>query len=526
MNESILLGQALQENLQSQMEFLPARLGGHILLSLAALLIGVLLSIPLGILASRVRWLEKLSLTLASLIQTIPSLALLALMVFVFQQIGWGPALIALVLYSVLPMLRNTITGIQGVDPAVIEAAQGIGMTDWQTLRGVQLPLAAPTILAGIRTASVWVVGLATIAQPVGATSLGNYIFEGLQTMNYVALLVGCVCSAVLAFAMDQLLSGMERAAKTRNKKLAISMAIGMLAIALSPFGMSLIRTGETEVNRNQRDVEIGEVDHRLVVGGKGFSEQYVWTRVLKARMESMGYEVTLNDGMGSTILFEALKSGKVDCYVDYTGTIWTLNMRRDDVLSSAETYVDVATYLKEKHGVVSLGTLGFNNSYAFAMRKKQADALGVKSIRDLAKVSRELNFAADGEFFNRPEWRSVQEKYGVEFKSKRSMDPTLLYGAIQNEQVDVISAYTTEGRVEAHDLVLLEDPAQAFPPYDAILLVTTELARSPKLVENLRELLNQTSTEEMRRLNAEVDVNKRTPDDVAAELTRKLDSR
>ena len=231
------------ERFGQQFETLPERLGGHIGLSLAALVVGILISVPLGIFISARPKAETFFVTLASIIQTIPSLALLALMVFAFGTIGWIPAWLALILYSILPMLRSTVTGMQGIDPAYLEAAKGIGMDDQQTLYSVQLPLALPSIVSGIRTASVWVVGAATLAQPVGATSLGNYIFVGLQTWNIVSIFFGCLFSALLALAFDQLLRGLEVAAQKRSFAMAGFIGALILALALSPFILKVVGT-------------------------------------------------------------------------------------------------------------------------------------------------------------------------------------------------------------------------------------------------------------------------------------------
>ena len=220
--------------MSEQLALLPDRLTAHLQLTLLALLIGTAVSLPLGILVTRVRWLEQPALAIAGVIQTVPSLALLAMMVPVLaalelQSIGFLPAIIGLTLYGVLPVLRNTVTGIAGVDPALKEAARGVGMTASQQLRQVELPLAMPVIVAGIRTSTVWIVGIATLSTPVGATSLGNYIFAGLQTRNYTAVLVGCVAAALLALLLDGLVKALEDGVRTRQRR-RVTVALAVLA--------------------------------------------------------------------------------------------------------------------------------------------------------------------------------------------------------------------------------------------------------------------------------------------------------
>ena len=208
--------------MSEQLALLPGYLTAHLQLTLLALLAGIAFSIPAGVLVTRRRWLEQPVLGTATIIQTIPSLALLAIMVpalaaLGFTSIGFLPAFIGLTLYSVLPILRNTVTGLAGVDPALIEAAQGVGMTPAQCLRRVELPLAMPVILAGIRTSAVLTVGVATLSTPVGAPSLGNYIFSGLQTRNLTAVLVGCIAAAVLALSLDGLVRALGAAIVQRK---------------------------------------------------------------------------------------------------------------------------------------------------------------------------------------------------------------------------------------------------------------------------------------------------------------------
>ena len=491
-----------------QFETLPERLGGHIGLSLAALVVGVLISIPLGIFISSRPKAEGFFVTIASIIQTIPSLALLALMVFAFGKIGWVPAWLALILYSILPMLRSTVTGMQGIEPAYLEAAKGIGMDDQQTLFSVQLPLALPSIVSGIRTASVWVVGAATLAQPVGATSLGNYIFVGLQTWNIVAIFFGCLFSALLALAFDQLLRGLEIAASKRNIALASFIGALIVALAMSPFVLKAVGAGERSsrlASGGSLNIGSDKFDTPIVVASKNFSESYILMQIIRAKLEEQGLPVETKDGMGSTIVFNALCDGDVDCYVDYTGTIWANHMKRKDTVTPIEMVVDVATFLRGEHGVVSLGSLGFSNDYVFMMRPEDASRLQINTLDDLAKHAKQLKVAADIEFFGRPEWASVRDAYGIEFQEKLTMEPTLMYGAIENKNVDVIVAFRTDGRTI--NLSVIDDPKSALPPYDGLLLVSQRLARSHKAMKALRPLVQSISSEKMREANAMVDV-------------------
>src|SRR5437660_4910097 len=225
---------------------LPDYLGSHVRVSVTALALGLLVSLPLALGARNRPAIRGALLGIASIVQTVPGLALLALFYpllmalaalslswfgFGFSAFGFLPAVLALALYSMLPVLRNTITGLQGVEPAILEPAQGVGMTPRQSLFTVELPLAMPVMMAGIRTAAVWVIGTATLSTPIGQTSLGNYIFAGLQTQNWVFVLFGCFAAAILALAVDQLLALIESGIRTRSRTRAALGGIGVLAL-------------------------------------------------------------------------------------------------------------------------------------------------------------------------------------------------------------------------------------------------------------------------------------------------------
>ena len=505
----------MNDNLAELFAQLPNLLGGHMVLSMSALSSGILLSVPLGIVASRSQKLGGVVLGTAGIIQTIPGLALLALMVAALGgTIGFLPAYLALAMYSVLPVLRNTVTGIAGVDPAVIEAANGVGMTDRQRLLRVELPLAAPTIIAGIRTSTVWVVGTATLSTPVGAPSLGNYIFAGLQTRNPLSVVFGCVFAALLAIALDQLVRAAESAVRQRSKAKGVAAVMGLVLLVgggLIPLVLeqriTLHRPGGPLAGTN------------IMVGAKTFTEQYILARALSGHLEDKGARVERLENLGSTVLFDALATGKVDLYVDYVGTLWTTILKRTEPTDRAQMLDEVSRHLRNTYGIGVVGRLGFENAYAFAMRRDRAAELAATAIGDLANRSSQLTIGGDPEFFARPEWARVRDAYGLDQLGTRGMDSTFMYGAVRDGAVDVITAYTTDGRIDAFDLQLLDDPKQAFPSYDAVLLISPQAAKSEALTAELRKWIDAVNTALMRDANGQVDLKGATPKQAATFL-------
>jgi osmoprotectant transport system permease protein len=487
------------EQLEAQLVHLPDYLSSHLLLTIGALAAGVAISLPLAAFVVRVRPLAGPVLAVASVIQTIPGLALLALMVPLLGRIGVLPALLALVLYSVLPILRNTVTGALAVDPDVLEAARGIGMTETQTLLRVQLPLAAPVIVAGLRTATVWTVGMATLSTPVGATSLGNYIFSGLQTQNMAAVLVGCAAAAALAIALDALIRLAEVAAQRRDLRLGAVSILCLAALA----GLGSWPRLSQMLREDPRAL--------VMVGAKTFTEQYILARLIGDTLEAGGFQVEVRDSLGSTVVFDALAAGEIDLYVDYSGTIWANHMQRSDTPAAERVLVEMTRWLDERHGIQALGRLGFENAYALAMRRDRARQLGVQTLDDLRPHAPSLGVGGDYEFFARPEWAAVRDRYRLDFAEKRSLDSTLMYSAVVEGQVDVISAFSSDGRIAAFDLLVLADPLQAFPPYDAVLLLSSAARERPRLVAALRPLVGKIDDQRMRHANKLVDLDGRS---------------
>ncbi len=480
--------------------YLPDYLGNHVRVSLAALALGLLVSLPLALIARRQPWLRGTLLTLASIVQTVPGLALLALFYPLllaladislrwvgagFSAFGFLPAVLALALYSMLPVLRNTITGLQGIDHTILEAADSVGMTRRQSLIMVELPLASPVIMAGIRTAAVWVIGTATLATPIGQTSLGNYIFAGLQTQNWVFVLFGCIAAAALALAVDQLLASIETGFRLRSRARIAFGTFGIAALLAATLTPSLMRAHTS-----------------YIVGAKTFTEQYVLSSLIVQRLQAAGLPANSREGLGSSVIFEALAAGDIDVYVDYSGTLWVNQLKHQDIKPRKELLDHLKNELAERYKISLLGELGFENAYALVMSRKRAEALGIRSITDLAVRGRDMSIAGDYEFFSRPEWITLRQAYALDFRQQRQMQPDFMYAAVASGEVDVIAGYTSDGLIVKYDLVLLDDPKHAIPPYDAFLLLSPKRANDEALKIALKPLIGAIDIATMRGAN------------------------
>lgn len=513
----------MDERLRAAWRVLPEYLSQHVMLCAAALALALALCLPLTLLAlRRPRWAGPL-VAAASLVQTIPGLALMALFYPVLlafsalttaalgrgvPALGFLPALLALTLYAMLPILRNAIAGLRGVDADVVEAARGVGMTERQILLRVQAPLSAPVVMAGVRTAAVWTIGAATLATPVGQTTLGNYIFSGLQTENWVAVIFGCVTSALVAIIADLSLGAVEQGVALRERKRifagVIVIAVGVAAALLANFSGGA-RT--------------------YVIGAKNFSEQFILAEAISRRIEGQGATARIQQGLGSAIVYRALAGNDLDVYVDYAGTLWTNVLGRTDTPPHDDMIAQLGAALMARDGVRVRGALGFENAYALAMKPERAAALGVKSIADLARVAPQLTLGADLEFLERPEWATLRSAYGLAFKATRSFNPTFVYRALAAGEADVISAFSSDGRIAAERLVLLADPKGAIPAYDALVLVSPRRRDDPVLDRALSPLIGAITPDAMRAANyaSDRDADKQTPAQAAETLLAPL---
>ncbi len=494
----------------------------HIVLVFVSILLAIVIGVPTGVLLTRYRSLRSPIIGIANILQTIPSLALFGFLIPLpfIGGIGERTALVALVLYSLLPIIRNTVTGIMNVEPSVREAAVAMGMTDSQVLKQVELPLAMGVIVTGVRVATVIAVGVTTIAAAVGAGGLGVYIFRGLRQYDNNLLLAGALAAALLALIADYLLGLVEQRFNFEGKKSRISITqivllliIGVAVTLAIIFGLR----GKT----NQSDA--GQSNGHVVVASKDFTESILLAEIAAQLLESRGVSVERRFELGGNLPHEALLSGKVDLYPEYTGTAYAAILHHTPISDPRAVYDQVKQEYARNFNLDISQPLGFENTFAILIRGEDARRLKLKTITDAAPQAPEWRAGLGQDFMSRADgFPGFSKTYGLKFREVREMDLSLTYIALSSRQVDLIAGNSTEGRISKLDLVQLEDDRHYFPPYEAVYIVR-RAALSNALSETLAKLANSISTEEMRQLNYEVDGNKRGVKEVVREwITRK----
>lgn len=450
---------------------------------LAACVIGL----PLGILMTRRPAVSRPVLAVANVLQTIPSLALFGFLIPLplIGGIGTRTAVVALVLYSLLPIIRNTFTGISAVDPAIREAGRAMGMTDGQLLWNVEIPLALGVIFAGIRVATVIAVGVATIAAAVGAGGLGTFIFRGVSMVDSRTILAGAIPAAALALIADFGLGALQKRF-TRLLSLVCVIGFAMLVPSCSS-------------------------QDRIVVGSKNFTEQVILGELVAQQIErrtSVPVERKLNLG-GTLICHEAMTAGQIDTYVEYTGTGLTAILKEPPSNDSMRVLETVRGLYKTRLGIEWTEPLGFNNTFAIIVRKADAEAFKLKTISDAASQTAKWTAGFGYEFMERQDgYAGLAKIYNLRFPGQpRVMDLGLTYKAVAERQVDVIAGNSTDGLIDALGLTVLEDDKRYFPPYDAVPLVRDAIVlKHPEVRQALRELGGMISADQMRRMNYAVD--------------------
>lgn len=502
----------------------------HIFLVFVSTAFAVFAGVPLGILLTRFNSLQTPILGFANIMQTVPSLALFGLLIPIpfIGGVGAKTAIIALALYALLPIIRNTVTGILGIDPKVKEAATAMGMTDWQILRQVELPLAMPVILTGIRVAVVISVGVATIAAAVGAGGLGTYIFRGLRQNDNNLLLAGGIFSAVLALFADFGLGQIAKLYRPKSSDNIVSdkrrkfVVLGGTALVSVLVMVSFIPTVLSSIQ-----AENGE--NKITVGSKDFTENLILAEIMAQMLEKKGVSVERQFELGGTLAHRTMLTGKLDVYPEYSGTSYTVILKKNPISDARKVYNQVKEEYAEKFDYELSQPLGFANDYAILVNAKIAKEQDLKTISDVvAANTKNWRIGLDQDFMSREDgYPGLKKAYNFDFESKpREMELALTYRALDAGELDLIVGYSTDGLISTMDLVQLEDDKKYLPPYEAMFVARKQTYENNReLQEVFKQLNGAISTKEMQKLNYEVDGNKRQPKDVAKDWVEKFTS-
>ncbi|HEM3441842.1 ABC transporter permease/substrate-binding protein [Streptococcus suis] len=474
----------------------------HLRISLLALIIAIAIAVPLGLILSSKKRLTEWSLQITGIFQTIPSLALLGLFI-PFMGIGTLPAVVALVIYAIFPILQGTLTGLGEIDPSLEEAATAFGMNKWEKLKKFKLALAMPILMSGIRTASIMIIGTATLAALVGAGGLGSFILLGIDRNDSALILIGAVSSAVLAVLFGY---GIRLLQDKKPKTILLALLVTLFTVGASYVPMLNFSTKQ------------------LVIAGKLGAEPEILINMYKLLIEDQtDIKVEIKPNFGKTsFLYEALKSGSIDIYPEYTGTI-TSTLLKNSPMDLSTNPEEVYTYAKEaileQDGLMYLAPMAFQNTYALAVTEDYAQKNGIEKISDLAKVQQTAVAGFSLEFNDREDGNiGLKNLYNLQLNVK-TMEPALRYEAIKSGNVQIIEAYSTDSKVVTYKLKILEDDKQLFPPYQAAPLLSKEtLEKYPELEQVLGVLAGKISTEEMTRMNYAVDVEGKSAEQVARE--------
>ncbi|MFC7320563.1 ABC transporter permease/substrate-binding protein [Halobacillus campisalis] len=491
---------------QQRQDIFLEKIWEHLQISIIALVIATLISVPLGLLLTRNKKLAEPIIGVTAVLQTIPSLAVLAFLI-PFFGIGQTPAIIALTAYGLLPILRNTYTGIKEVNPALKEAATGMGMNSFRRLSKVELPLAMPVIMAGIRTSMVLIVGTTTIAALIGAGGLGDLILLGLDRGGDANLiLLGAIPAAILAIVLDLILRLFERTSAKSGFRSLVTLLVIAALVAVGPLAFG------------------GKVQNDITIGAKQGAEPAILINMYKLLIEEeTDISVGLEENLGKTdLVFSALQEGSIDMYPEFTGTaIVSLLDSEAESNDSDEVYEQAREGMSEEFGLAFLDPMEFNNTYAVATTEETAEQYDLETIGDLQEVEDEITAGFTLEFNDRQDgYQGMKEIYGLDLGEVRTMDPGLRQGAIEDGEVDIIDAYATDAYMIDLNLTTLDDPENLFPPYQGAPLMREDtLEQYPEIEDALSQLGGQINEEQMREMNYEVDFDDRDPEEVAREF-------
>lgn len=502
-------------------------IGEHIQLTLTAMLIAVVIGLPLGVLISHYAPLRRTVLGFVNVVQSIPSMALLG---FAIPLLGIGalPSVLTVALYALLPIVKNTYTGLSNIDASVIEAASGIGMTRTQVLFRVQFPQALPVIMSGVRISAVNSVGFMTLAAYVGAGGLGVLVYAGIRTLNNAQTLAGAIPACLLALFIDYFFGLVEKLVTPVSLRLTPSADLQKIKrqhkrrrLALAAICLCVTALfGATALNYESRP--------DIIVCSKDYTEQVVLNSMVADVIEGntdlrVGRKMALG---GSQICFNSLAAGDVDIYAEYSGTMYTNLLGHDPIADKQRVYETIRDELADQYGITTLKMMNYNNTFALAVRRDTVEQYNLKTISDLARYSGNLTLGAELDFFEREDGLAGLTKcYGITFGNGVRLAGNYRYTALNSGACDVIDAYSTDGLLKRFDLVCMEDDKNFFVPYFATPMVRTETVEHyPQIVPYIEALGDALSEEIMIELNYQVDVLLREPEAVAREFVLEND--
>ena len=480
----------------------------HILISLLAISIASVLGVILGIIISEYRKFSGLILGTVNILYTIPSIALLGFFITI-TGVGNTTALIALIIYALLPIIRSTYTGIVNINPLIIEASEGMGSTKLQQLFKVKLPLALPVLMSGIRNMVTMTIALAGIASFVGAGGLGVAIYRGITTNNSAMTFLGSLLIAILALVFDFILGLIEKRLTNHKRiKYKINLKVIILGLFIVIFGIYF------SLNSKK--------DKTINIATKPMTEGYILGQMLTELIEQdtdLKVNITNGVGGGTSNIHPAIVKGEFDLYPEYTGTSWEAVLKKEGSYDESK-FDELQKEYKEKYNLEYINLYGFNNTYGLAVNKDIAEKYNLKTYSDLAKVSNNLIFGAEYDFFEREDgYKELQKVYNIDFKKKIDMDIGLKYQAMKDKKIDVMVIFTTDGQLAISDVVVLEDDKKMYPSYRAGTVIRSEiLSEYPELKPVLEKLNNILDDKTMADLNYQVESKGKKPEDVARE--------
>ncbi|WP_409201081.1 glycine betaine ABC transporter substrate-binding protein [Methanobrevibacter sp. DSM 116169] len=484
----------------------------HLEISLIAIIFAVIIGLVLAIIVNEYKR-NKWILSLINFVYTIPSIALFGFLI-PFTGIGDFSAIIALIVYALLPMVKSTYSGLENIDKSIVEAAEGMGSTKFQLLYKIKLPLALPHIISGIRTMVVMTIALTGIAAFIGAGGLGVAIYRGITTNNMSMTLAGSILIALLAIVVDFILGKIEKLTNYESKsrfafknfKFNKKTVIGILIIIIAIFAVGQFYTSSS-----------GDT---ISVATKPMTEQYIIGAMLEELIEQdtdLNVELTSGVGGGTSNIHAGMLKGEFDLYPEYTGTAWMQVLKEDGVYNES-SFEDLKSKYDEEYNFSWVGMYGFDDTYGIAIHKDLADKYDIKTYSDLAEISDELSFGAEYDFYEREDgYDALCDEYGFNFKDTTDLDIGLKYNALEEGKIDVLVVYTTDGKLDNPDLVVLEDDKHFYPSYECGNVIRQEVLKEhPELNETLLKFENLISEEEMSKMNHEVEMGKKDPEDVA----------